>query len=89
MDTACTLQIFVDATWQDAAVLDLTGEVDLGAAAATYLSIFLTMQFVIGNAMIPQPCLSMCQSIWKAMQKTAGRHSWPICYRTVMAASNC
>lgn len=37
MDTACTLQIFVDATWQDAAVLDLTGEVDLGVAAATYL----------------------------------------------------
>lgn len=37
MDTACTLQIFVDAIWQDAAVLDLTGEVDLGVAAATYL----------------------------------------------------
>ena len=37
MDTACTLQIFVDATWQDAAVLDLTGEVDLDVAAATYL----------------------------------------------------
>lgn len=37
MDTACTLQIFVDAIWQDAAVLDLTGEVELGIAATTYL----------------------------------------------------
>ncbi|WP_065307105.1 HipA domain-containing protein [Janthinobacterium psychrotolerans] len=37
MDTTCTLQVFADAIWQDAAVLDLTGEVDLGVAAATYL----------------------------------------------------
>ena len=37
MATTCTLQIFLDGGWQDAAVLDLTGEMQLGVAASTYL----------------------------------------------------
>lgn len=35
--TTCTLQIFVDSAWRDAAALDLTGDPSLGMAAATYL----------------------------------------------------
>lgn len=33
----CTLQIYVDAAWRDAAAVDLTGEPALGVAASTYL----------------------------------------------------
>lgn len=33
----CTLQVHADGAWQDAAVLELTGQVDLGIAAPTYL----------------------------------------------------
>ncbi|MBI3285256.1 MAG: type II toxin-antitoxin system HipA family toxin [Burkholderiales bacterium] len=35
--TACTLQIFIDGVWRDAAVLDLSGDPGLGVDAATYL----------------------------------------------------
>jgi serine/threonine-protein kinase HipA len=33
----CTLQIFVDDAWRDAAALDLTGDIGRGVDAATYL----------------------------------------------------
>ncbi len=35
--TTCTLQIFIDDVWRDAAALDLTGEIARGIAASTYL----------------------------------------------------
>jgi len=37
MNLQCTLQVFSGGTWQDAAVLELTGPVELGVAAATHL----------------------------------------------------
>jgi len=33
----CTLQVFIDHAWRDAAALELSGEVQLGVNAATYL----------------------------------------------------
>lgn len=36
----CTLQIFIDNAWRDAAALELSGEVQLGVNAATYLIYF-------------------------------------------------
>jgi hypothetical protein len=35
--TTCTLQIFVDDAWHDAAVLDMTGQPEQGVDASTYL----------------------------------------------------
>ncbi len=35
--TTCTLQIFIDDAWRDAAVLDLTGQPEQGVDASTYL----------------------------------------------------
>lgn len=35
--TTCTLQIFIDDAWRDAAALDLTGELGRGVEASTYL----------------------------------------------------
>ena len=35
--TTCTLQIFIDGAWRDAAALDLTGDLGLGVDASTYL----------------------------------------------------
>lgn len=34
---ACTLQIYIDAAWRDAAALDLTGDMERGIDAPTYL----------------------------------------------------
>lgn len=34
---ACTLQIYIDAAWRDAAALDLTGDLALGVDASTFL----------------------------------------------------
>lgn len=36
-NTTCTLQIFINGVWRDAAVLDLTGDLNRGVDAATYL----------------------------------------------------
>lgn len=33
----CTLQVFIDHAWRDAAALELSGQVQLGVNAATYL----------------------------------------------------
>jgi len=38
MSKICTLQIFIDGRWQDAAAVDLCGDQTLGIAAATYLA---------------------------------------------------
>jgi serine/threonine-protein kinase HipA len=35
--TTCTLQIFIDDAWRDAAVLDMTGQPEQGVDAPTYL----------------------------------------------------
>ncbi|MBC3807258.1 HipA domain-containing protein [Undibacterium seohonense] len=35
--STCTLQLFIDGVWRDAAALDLTGDPALGMAASTYL----------------------------------------------------
>ena len=35
--TTCTLQVFIDGVWCDAAALDLTGELAHGVAASSYL----------------------------------------------------
>lgn len=37
MPVTCTLQIFIDDAWRDAAALDLTGDLELGVNASTYL----------------------------------------------------
>ncbi|MBC3907981.1 type II toxin-antitoxin system HipA family toxin [Undibacterium umbellatum] len=37
LTNTCTLQLFIDASWRDAAALELTGEPRLGKAAATYI----------------------------------------------------